>query len=132
MFVLLPARTYVNGLFDFMFFMDNQLGPLRAAAREEGWWLNAIQQTFILPLAAPSEEDPSGSGPAEAFLDRVRAADEPAILDRLRPCFLDVLFLRPDDFLLSATRGLAGFAITITWTAKNADTWPEIKSGSTR
>jgi decaprenylphospho-beta-D-ribofuranose 2-oxidase len=127
MFLVFKARTYVNGLLDFMFFMDNQLGPVRAAAEEEGWRLNAIQQTFVIPLATPTREDPSGTGPAEALLDRIRSGEEPAILDPLRPCFLDVMVLPPDDFLLSASRGLTGFAITVTWTGKNGETWPQIK-----
>jgi FAD/FMN-containing dehydrogenase len=104
-----------------MFFMENQLAPVRAAAKDDGWRLNAIQQTFLVPLVAPIAEDPSGTRRVAAFLDEIRSEAG------LRPCFLDLLFLREDDFLLSASRGLRGFAITVTWTAKNADIWPRVK-----
>jgi FAD/FMN-containing dehydrogenase len=136
MFALYPGKLYIDELRDFMFFMENQITPMKEQADREGWRLNTVQQTFVLP-AAPAQGDPAGVGPTAEFLEQIRPIVSvnsalPAWLDPLRPALLDVLYLPADEFLLSANRGLDGYAVTITFTGKDGDTWVPLREGLSR
>lgn len=131
MFAVHPAGVYVDALADFTFFMENQIKPARDLAASHGFRLNSIQQTFVLPARA-TPDDPAGVGPTAAFLDRIRPVlfgDSwlPAMLERMRPTLIDVLYLPADDFMLSATRGLDGFAVTLTFSELDKDGWEPLQ-----
>ena len=131
MFALYPSGVYVDDLADFTFFMENQFTPVKVAALEGGHRLNTIQQTFVIP-AVPGAGDPTGVGPTQHFLERIRPVvfadpDGPALLDPLRPTLVDVLYLPADGFLLSATSGMSGYAVTLTFTERDADGWDTLR-----
>src|SRR5262249_14517966 len=118
-FLFLREGCYVNKLDDFVFFMENQWGPVKAKANRGGWRLNVIQQTFVLPSTC-ALDDPGGFVAAPAFLSDLRPRLRVA---RARPSMIDVLYLPSDDFLLSANRGMCGFAVTLTWADRDARSW---------
>jgi hypothetical protein len=132
MFAVYPSGVYVDELHDFTFFMENQFTPAKAAASKQGWDLNTIQQTFVLP-ATPTADDVAGAGPTRLFLERIRSIvfgdpTQPAMLDPMRPALIDVLYLPADDFLLSATRAMNGYAVTLTFTERNAEGWDTLQA----
>jgi decaprenylphospho-beta-D-ribofuranose 2-oxidase len=131
MFALHPAGVYVDDLADFTFFMENQFTPMKQAANAHGWRLNTIQQTFVLPATVTSH-DPAGASVAERFLEKIRetvSGDSvlPEFLAPMRPTLIDVLYLPADDFLLSANRGLDGYAVTITFAERDGVGWDTLK-----
>jgi decaprenylphospho-beta-D-ribofuranose 2-oxidase len=131
MFALYSAGTYVDALSDFTFFMENQFTPMKETASAQGHRLNTIQQTFMLP-ARPTPRDPAGVGPAERFLELIRGtvsdgSSLPEILDPMRPTLIDVLYLPADDFLLSANRGLDGYAVTLTFAERDGVGWDTLR-----
>ena len=80
--------------------------------------------------ATPS--DPAGSLTAELFLAQIRGTCSgdpslPEMLDPMRPTLIDVLYLPADDFLLSANRGMDGYAVTITFAERNGVGWDTLK-----
>jgi decaprenylphospho-beta-D-ribofuranose 2-oxidase len=115
---------HVNDIEDFSWFMENQFGPAKALANREGWRLNVIQQTFVLPSACTSD-DPAGLAAAATFLSelgtRLRGA-------QARPTMIDVLYLPADDFLLSANRAMCGFAVTLAWADRDGRSWKELSA----
>lgn len=122
LFALYRSGCYTNELDDFTFFMDNQLTPVKAAANADGFRLNTVQQTFVLP-AVVWPEDPWGVARAETFLALVHPRSCPA---GLRPALFDVLYLPADEFLLSANHHLDGFAITVTWADRDGRSWDRL------
>ncbi len=131
MFAIYPPGVYVDDLADFTFFMENQFTPAKQAADAQGWKLNTIQQTFVIP-ATPTAADTAGAAATQHFLERIRPIvfgdpSAPALLDPMRPALIDVLYLPADDVLLSANRGLAGYAVTLTFTERNGDGWDTLK-----
>jgi decaprenylphospho-beta-D-ribofuranose 2-oxidase len=131
LYALHPSGVYVDELADFTFFMENQLTPAKQAAGEAGWRLNTIQQTFILP-ATPAPDDSAGIGPTVRFLEQIPEVlfgDSvlPAMLEPMRPTLIDVLYLPADDFLLSATREMGGYAVSVTFAERNQDGWDTLQ-----
>ncbi len=132
LFAFSPSGVYVDDLADFTWFMENQITPAKAAAAAAGWRLDTIQQTFVLPCA-PGPDDPAGVGPTARFLEQIRAVlfsdpEQPALLDPMRPTLMDVLYLPADDFILSATRGLAGYAVTLAFSERDEDGWDTLQA----
>lgn len=132
LFLLYQEGVYVDEIDNFTFFMENQISPARDAATAAGWRLNTVQQTFVLPAIA-SAEDPAGAARTAAFLRAVRPTlfdepDAPTFLDRRRPALLDVLYLPADDILLSAGRGGAGYAVTLTFTERDGEGFDVLRS----
>lgn len=132
MFLLYPSDTYVDEVDDFTFFMENQISPAREAALKAGIRLNSVQQTFVIP-AAETPSDPEGIAPTERFLDLVRPTmfddpDAPSLLDPMRPTLIDVLYLPADEFLLSASRGQGGYAVTLSFTELDGRGWETLRA----
>jgi decaprenylphospho-beta-D-ribofuranose 2-oxidase len=132
MFLVYPAGVYVDELDDFTFFMENQMTPAREAARNNGWRLNSVQQTFVLP-AIPAPGDAEGVWPTARFLDLIRPTmfdepDAPSLLDPMRPTLIDVLYLPPDEFLLSSTRRMGGYAVTLSFAERNGSHWDKLRA----
>ncbi len=91
----------VDDIDSFSFFMDGNAEARHVVAARSAHVLTSLQQTFVLPEEA-----------AEGFAHEVEAR-----MAGRRPTILDVLHLPADDapVLLSPTRGLGGFAITLAW-----------------
>ena len=106
-----PDGLFVDELCGFLFFLGNSATPAITNTRKLGARLNFTQQTFVIP----TPEGPGGQWDVQRarrffalVLSRCRERG-------LRPFSVDLLHLQEDDGLLSATRGLAGFAVTITF-----------------
>jgi hypothetical protein len=127
LFLFCPTGVYVDELADFTFFMENQVSALRASATAAGFRFSTVQQTFVLP-AVSTPDDPTGVGPTERFLAQVRDPGSPTFLDPLRPTLFDVLYLPADDFLMSATRGMAGYAVTLTFVERDGAGWEALRA----
>jgi decaprenylphospho-beta-D-ribofuranose 2-oxidase len=116
-FAFCREGCHTNKIDEFTFFMEHQFGPPKELANREGWRLNIIQQTFVLPAGAAG--DPAGNGATATFLSELRARlGKPA-----RPTMIDVLYLPADEFLLSANRAMPGYAVTISWADRNGRSW---------
>jgi decaprenylphospho-beta-D-ribofuranose 2-oxidase len=132
LYALHAAGVYVDDLSDFTFFMEHQIGPAKIMAAAAGWQLDTVQQTFVLPALPSRPGDPDGTGPTRRFLEQLRPvlfADSvlPALLEPMRPTLIDVLYLPADDFVLSATRDLAGYAVTLSFAERNRAGWDTLQ-----
>jgi decaprenylphospho-beta-D-ribofuranose 2-oxidase len=102
-------RTFVDRYEDYAFFMDGN-AHAKAIGRAFGAQMRTLQQTFVVPAdvetAARFIEDLSGS---------LRVA-------KIVPTLFDCLFIpRDEDFLLSSSAGLDGFAVSIAFDTSDAD-----------
>lgn len=117
---------YVDDLHHFLFFMESQFSPTKESANRVGFRLNTVQQTFVLPgpCAAPGAagDGPTGARSVQQFLERARAAD------MIRPVIFDVLYLPSDDVLLSANRGMCGYAVTLTYADRDGRVWARLST----
>ncbi len=113
-----PNGYYVDELCGFLFFLGNSTTPAIKAVRATGARLNFVQQTYVVP--APLLANECDVRLARQFLigilSRCRERD-------LRPFSVDLLHLGPDQAFLSATRGLYGFAVTVTFGDHDAQQW---------
>lgn len=102
----------VDELEPFVFFMQGNV-EAHHAARDCGWRMTSSQQTFVLP-----ERE------AEGFCEEVEAATS-----ALHPTVLDLLYLPADrgGFLLSPTRGIDGFAVTLAYQTRDGARQPEVQ-----
>lgn len=99
--------TYVDPVHDYTFFMDGNVRAKRLGHRI-GMKFRAIQQTFIIPLSEQKLNDF-----LKACVDGMKAAGTP-------PAMIDTLCLPEDEpFLLSSTRGLSGYALSIAFESLN-------------
>lgn len=105
---------YIDELFGYTFFMDGN-ARTHALERRLGLRTYTLQQTYVIPFAEDS---------LETFLERVLAFFEER---GLVPILFDVLFVPSDDVLLSASRGLDGFAVTVAFeTMKDSELPPRM------
>jgi decaprenylphospho-beta-D-ribofuranose 2-oxidase len=108
-FVLKEKKRYVDDLEGFTFMMDGNTHAKEIAARF-GIKLRAIQQTFVIPALTDTLEWSTARDRLVEFMD---TAQRRFAVDALVPTLFDVLFIPRDDrFLLSASAGLAGFAVS--------------------
>jgi len=91
---------YIDELFGYTFFMDGN-ARTHAIERRLGLRTYTLQQTFVIPFRPDA---------LERFLERALAFFE---VRKLTPLLFDVLYVPGDDVLLSASRGMDGFAVTI-------------------
>lgn len=113
-----PEGEFVDELFGWAFFLGNSLERAKADARRCNERFNVTQQSFALPC---------GDGPIcdsrptrrfiELLLGRLHRAD-------LRPFDIDLLYIPADTYLLSASRGLPSFVLTIAFSGMNQVTRP--------
>jgi len=106
-------KHYVNQLAGYTFFMDGNVRAKKLARMLTGRRLKMIQQTFIVPVVVDQQGKCDLDESAKrlvAFLEEARKELEPK---GLTPTLHDVLYLPADDpFPLSATAGMAGFAVS--------------------
>jgi decaprenylphospho-beta-D-ribofuranose 2-oxidase len=108
-FVLKVNKRYVDDLEGFTFMMDGNTHAKEIAARF-GIKLKAIQQTFIIPAVSEKVGWTTARDRLVEFIDAAQKRfEEGGIL----PTLFDILFIPRDDrFLLSASWGLDGFAVS--------------------
>jgi FAD/FMN-containing dehydrogenase len=92
-------------------------------ANEDGWRLNTVQQTFVLPSEPFPPNDPWGASPTAEFL---KAAYDDLRPRGLRPIVVDVLHLPKDDHVLSSSRNMEGFAVTLAFADRDGEQWSEL------
>ena len=104
------GSVYHDDLAGYTFFMDGNARAKRIGQRL-GFSMRNIQQTFIVPLDPhPAAGERSPEGQLVAWLEH---AHDLLLERKLTPTMNDVLFLPPDrPFALSASYGLAGFAVS--------------------
>ena len=96
-FRFLFGATFLDPVRGYTFFMDGN-SRAKAIADDLGLTLACIQQTYVIPDRA-----------LLSFLKRARAL---FMVHDVYPNILDTLFLPADEFLLSSSNGLAGFAVS--------------------
>ncbi len=120
---------FVDDLHGFTFFMDGNVRAKEIAHRL-GVELKTVQQTFIVPSGPGTK---GGWDAAED--DLVEWLDYAAKFFRerdLQPALHDVLFLPVNErFLLSASAGLAGFAVSYAFETSNPETIAKVKQAFT-
>ncbi len=97
-FLVRDNETYQDDLEDYTFFMDNNRRSKEIASRF-GILLPVIQQTFIIPKSHLLAF-------CHTFTGMLRSK-------KLAPNFFDIVPIPADDFLMSASRGLEGFAVSV-------------------
>ena len=104
----IPANdTYIDSAYGYTFFMDGNVRAKRLGHRI-GMKFRAIQQTFIIPLSEKLFNDFLA-----ACIRGMKEAGTP-------PAMIDALCLpADDDFLLSSTRGMSGYALSIAFESLN-------------
>ena len=114
------GSVYHDDLEGYTFFMDGNVRAKRIGQRL-GFKMRNIQQTFIVPLdphPAANERDPE-----QQLVAWLEHAHELLLERKLTPTMNDVLFLPPDHpFALSASYGLAGFAVSYAFETSNERT----------
>jgi len=107
---LLKQNTrYVDDLDGFTFMMD---GTVRAKeiATSLGFAWKSIQQTFIIPAESDAHERETAD---QRLFDFLMACDARFQAAKVEATMMDVLFIpRDDNFLMSASNGMAGFAVS--------------------
>jgi decaprenylphospho-beta-D-ribofuranose 2-oxidase len=113
-----PAVDELEG---FTFFQDGN-DVTKRFLRNLGFPTGIRQETYVIPVV------PGDDAATEARLAKF-LNDADALMDarRLLPVLLDVLYLpaEGEGFALSSTRGLAGYAVTITFEELTRDTFPD-------
>jgi decaprenylphospho-beta-D-ribofuranose 2-oxidase len=107
--LLKPNTRYVDDLDGFTFMMD---GTVRAKeiATSLGFKWKSIQQTFIIPAHSDVHAWETAE---ERLLDFLNACDARFQAASVEATMMDVLFIpRDDNFLMSASNGMAGFAVS--------------------
>jgi decaprenylphospho-beta-D-ribofuranose 2-oxidase len=99
--------TYVDATHGYMFFMDGNVRA-KALGKKLGMRFRAIQQTFVIPLDEARLNDF-----ISACVRTMKEAGTP-------PAMIDALCLPEDEgFLLSSTRALPGYAVSIAFESLN-------------
>jgi decaprenylphospho-beta-D-ribofuranose 2-oxidase len=114
-----PQGEFVDDLFGWAFFFGNSTKKAKAEAHAHGYRLNCIQQSFVLP-SGPEDRRPD-TRPARRFIELILARSHAA---DLRPGPIDFLYVgsEGDTSVMSASRGLAGFVITLAFADRNRTT----------
>jgi decaprenylphospho-beta-D-ribofuranose 2-oxidase len=114
--LLKENKRYVDDLQGFTFLMD---GNVRAKdiAESFGFPMKAMQQTFIIPVHSDKGEFADADVRLLDFLD---AGEKLFESKGVEPTLFDVLYIPADEhFLLSASNGLAGFAVSYAFETSN-------------
>jgi FAD binding domain/D-arabinono-1,4-lactone oxidase len=113
-----PNGYYVDELCGFLFFLGNSTMPAIRAVRARGARLNCFQQSYVIP--APLVGHDCDVRLARQFLFMVLSRCRER---SVRPFSVDLLHLDADKAYLSASRGIYGFAVTVTFVDHDAAEW---------
>jgi decaprenylphospho-beta-D-ribofuranose 2-oxidase len=111
-------KKYIDDLAGFTFMMD---GTVRAKdiAQSLGFTQRAIQQTFIIPVRSDRHASETAD---ERLLSFVTKCDARFKAARVEPTLMDVLYIPKDEhFLLSASTGMSGFAVSFAFETSNQE-----------
>jgi decaprenylphospho-beta-D-ribofuranose 2-oxidase len=113
-------KTAVDDLFGYTFFQDGN-DAVKRFFRKLGFPMGIRQQTFVVPVDADSV-DRTRERLTSFLVEADRVFDDV----RLVPVLIDVLYLpkETEGFAFSASRGLAGYAITFTFEELGRSTFP--------
>ena len=101
-------QTFVDDYEDYAFFMDGN-AHAKAIGRAFGAQMRTLQQTFLVPADVDT---------AARFIEELSHALRSA---RIVPTLFDCLFIpRDEEFLLSSSAGLDGFAVSIAFDTSDA------------
>jgi decaprenylphospho-beta-D-ribofuranose 2-oxidase len=101
-------QTFVDDYEDYAFFMDGN-AHAKAIGRAFGAQMRTLQQTFLVPADVET---------AERFIDELSSALRSA---HIAPTLFDCVFIpRDEEFLLSSSAGLDGFAVSIAFDTSDA------------
>ena len=113
------ARSYVDGLEDYTFFMDGN-SRAKSVGRAFGAPMRSLQQTFLVPADLPAPDDASLARSVDVV---TRFIEELAADLRARgvlPTLFDCLFIPRDEaFLLSSSAQRGGFAVSVAFDTSN-------------
>jgi hypothetical protein len=115
-------HTYIDGLQDYTFFMDGNVHAKQLGQRL-GFAMHVLQQTFIVPATAHDHagEDAPLHETANVATQFLQDASEALAERKLVPTLLDIMFVPKDEeFLLSSSNQLSGYAITFAFDTSNA------------
>jgi len=116
--LLQTGRRYVDDLEGFTFMMDGNVRAKRVA-QSLGFSQRAIQQTFIVPANSDVHPWETADQRLHEFL---AAADAVFDEEGLEPTMMDVLYVpRDDHFLLSASTGMSGFAVSFAFETNDGE-----------
>ena len=108
-----PDGAFIDDLMGWSFFIGNVANGAKRMAAEKNERFNFTQQSFALPAQVGARDD---TRPTQRFIELMRARLHRA---RLHPLNIDFLYTPADKFLLSASRGLPAFVVTIAFAGKN-------------
>lgn len=119
------GEEFIDDLAGFTFFMDGNVRAKHIAARF-GFSLKTVQQTFIVP-SAPGAEG-GWDAAKDDLVEWLQYATDFFRARGLQPTLHDILYL-PEDapFLLSASAGLAGFAVSYAFETSDRETIAAVK-----
>ena len=124
------ARTYVDGFDDYAFFMDGN-GLAKSIGQAFGAPMRMIQQTFVLPANLPKAGDPNAAAlerSVDGTIAFIGALSADLGAEGIQPTMFDCLFLpRDEGFLLSSTRGLDGFALSIAFDTSSEEILAKVR-----
>jgi decaprenylphospho-beta-D-ribofuranose 2-oxidase len=117
------TEPYIDDLEGFTFFMDGDTRAKRIGQRL-GFKMQTIQQTFVVPNKTEGAGDLESWEKGKADLaEWLAMAFDHFRSKGLTPTLADVLFLPKDEqFLLSATAGLSGFAVSFAFETSDKKT----------
>jgi decaprenylphospho-beta-D-ribofuranose 2-oxidase len=123
------GSVYHDDLEGYTFFMDGNVRAKRIGQKLR-FKMRNIQQTFIVPLDPyPAANE---RGPEEQLVAWLEHANELLLERKLTPTMNDALFLPPDHpFALSASYGLAGFAVSYAFETSNPRTLERARAAFT-
>jgi decaprenylphospho-beta-D-ribofuranose 2-oxidase len=109
-YTLLKEKTrYIDDLEGFTFMMDGTVRAKELVTSLGGKW-KSIQQTFIVPAQSDVHAWETAD---QRLLDFLNACDARFQAAKVEATMMDVLFIpRDDNFLMSASNGMAGFAVS--------------------
>jgi decaprenylphospho-beta-D-ribofuranose 2-oxidase len=116
--LLQVGHRYVDDLEGFTFMMDGNVRAKRVA-QSMGFAQRAIQQTFIIPVHSDQHAWETADQRLREFL-----AAAVAVFDEkgLEPTMMDVLYIpRDEHFLLSASTGMSGFAVSFAFETNDGE-----------
>ncbi len=103
---LFDEAPYLDDLLGYTFFMDGNVRT-RALERRLGFTTFTLQQTYVVPFSPEALREFLG--------DALQRLDTRGLV----PLLFDVLYIPADDALLSASRDLDGFAVTIAFETRS-------------
>jgi FAD/FMN-containing dehydrogenase len=104
---------FVDELFGWSFFLGNSTFMAKQMLHATGERLNFTQQSFALPSGTKDQPD---TAPTRRFVELVQARLHAA---DIRPADIDFLWIPADEFLMSASRGLSGYVVTLAFADRN-------------